>query len=261
MLSIKRTIGSALVFALLVTSNCPGYAGGELQMEDRPNPFLGNGIGHGQAGCGVATRSALEILAWKDAQGGRGVATNRRPLGGVGGGGAGGSGSGGSGVGGGVGGQSGSGTGGKGVSQSSGAPGSNGVWQLGGGAGSSVHASTTQSTSTTNHINLSSGLVNGVGQSNKTGSLKNSIGTVEYRSGGDPTFVHKSPGGGGLNDVTLKRGLVNTSQLNSWRNSVVNSSKQNSWVPNNNKLPNLNGTGNEISIPEFNPNKNNLKIP
>jgi hypothetical protein len=311
MLSINRAALITLGLSLSITANCPSFASRGQHLAARPNPRLIHGTRDRQVGRSFAIPGRLNVLAWKDTSDGLSSATSRRSLGGSGGGGSGGSGSGGSGSGGS--GSGGSGSGGSGAGQS------NGVWQLGGGAGGLLHTSPNQNTSTTNHINLSNGLINGVGQSNKTGSLKNSSQTIEhrnggdpgpvvkspggnrwqnvnlnrgltnssklsswqngisqsnktgslkstnstvdYRNGGDPSGVHKLPSGGRWSDITLKRGIVNSSQLNSWRNSVVNSSKQNSWVSNNNKLPNLNGNGNDIAIPEFNPNKGKLQIP
>jgi hypothetical protein len=241
---------------------------------------LGHRVDQGRGDLGFANPGKFNILAWKDYSDG---STNRQSTGGSGG-------------------HSGSGSGSGSGGQSSGGPGSNGIWQSGVGTGS------------------------GSGQSNKTGPLNNSNNIVNYRNGGDPSFVHKIPGrsrysdvtlkrgavdssqlgnwfnsvaksskssstksnndpanyrsggdhstplklpgGNRLNDVTFKRGVVNSSQLGNWLNSVAKSSKTSSnksnndpWNIKHSKLPNLNDKGSDISIPEFNPGREHLTIP
>jgi phage tail-like protein len=44
---------------------------------------------------------------------------------------------------------------------------------------------------------------------------------VEYREGGDPNTVRKLPGKTSYPDITLKRGLTNSSELYDWHRTAV----------------------------------------
>jgi phage tail-like protein len=54
----------------------------------------------------------------------------------------------------------------------------------------------------------------------KVGSLKRTIDVVEYRSGGDPSTVLKSPGQAKFEPITLERGVTHDPEFEKWANKV-----------------------------------------
>lgn len=57
---------------------------------------------------------------------------------------------------------------------------------------------------------------------NKVGSLKRSTDVVEYREGGDPSTVRKSPGQTKYEAITLERGVTHDKDFEQWANKVWN---------------------------------------
>ena len=56
----------------------------------------------------------------------------------------------------------------------------------------------------------------------KVGGLKRSVEVVTYRSGGDPSTTHKSPGNAKYDPVTLERGVTHDTEFEKWANKVWN---------------------------------------
>jgi phage tail-like protein len=56
----------------------------------------------------------------------------------------------------------------------------------------------------------------------KVGSLKRTTDVVEYRSGGDPSTVLKSPGQSKYEAITLERGITHDPEFEKWANKVWN---------------------------------------
>lgn len=56
----------------------------------------------------------------------------------------------------------------------------------------------------------------------KVGGLKRSIDVVTYRSGGDPSTQHKSPGNAKYDPITLERGVTHDTEFEKWVNKVWN---------------------------------------
>ena len=54
----------------------------------------------------------------------------------------------------------------------------------------------------------------------KVGALKRTIDVVEYRSGGDPSTVLKSPGQAKFEPITLERGVTHDPDFEKWANKV-----------------------------------------
>ena len=51
--------------------------------------------------------------------------------------------------------------------------------------------------------------------------LSSEVGVIEYREGGD-IRVRKLPGLGRFGDITLKRGVANTDELQKWHRNILN---------------------------------------
>jgi phage tail-like protein len=51
--------------------------------------------------------------------------------------------------------------------------------------------------------------------------LSSEVGVIEYREGGD-IRVRKLPGLGRFGDITLKRGITNTDELQKWHRNILN---------------------------------------
>jgi phage tail-like protein len=54
----------------------------------------------------------------------------------------------------------------------------------------------------------------------KVGSLKRTIDVVEFRSGGDPSTVLKSPGQAKFEPITLEQGVTHDPEFEKWANKV-----------------------------------------
>ncbi len=70
----------------------------------------------------------------------------------------------------------------------------------------------------------------------KVGALKRSTTPIEYREGGDPSMVRKSPGQTKYEPVTLERGVTHDTEFEKWANKVWNFGS---------------GLGKEISLKDF----------
>lgn len=57
---------------------------------------------------------------------------------------------------------------------------------------------------------------------NKVGGLKRSTDVVEYREGGDPSTVRKSPGQTKYDPITLERGVTHDVEFEQWANKIWN---------------------------------------
>jgi phage tail-like protein len=56
----------------------------------------------------------------------------------------------------------------------------------------------------------------------KVSALKRSTEVVEYREGGDPSFLRKSPGRTNFEPITLERGVTHDTEFEQWANKVWN---------------------------------------
>ncbi len=100
--------------------------------------------------------------------------------------------------------------------------------------------------------------------------LDSTVESVDYREGGDNTTVRKLPGKTTYSDITLKRGITDSSELWDWHNQAVQGNVQrktgsivlydlanasevarwnfvNAW-PTKWEGPSLNATGSEVAI-------------
>ncbi|MDS9470140.1 phage tail protein [Paracoccus sp. MBLB3053] len=55
---------------------------------------------------------------------------------------------------------------------------------------------------------------------NKVSALSRSVEVMEYREGGDPSLMRKSPGQAKYEAITLERGVTNNTQWEEWANKV-----------------------------------------
>lgn len=51
--------------------------------------------------------------------------------------------------------------------------------------------------------------------------LGSEVAVIEYREGGDPTAVRKLPGRASYSDITLKRGITESTDLYNWHRSLL----------------------------------------
>jgi conserved hypothetical phage tail region protein len=51
--------------------------------------------------------------------------------------------------------------------------------------------------------------------------LGSEVAVIEYREGGDPTSVRKLPGRASYSDITLKRGITESTDLYNWHRSLL----------------------------------------
>ena len=51
--------------------------------------------------------------------------------------------------------------------------------------------------------------------------LGSEVAVIEYREGGDPTAVRKLPGRASYSDITLKRGITESTDLYDWHRSLL----------------------------------------
>ncbi len=70
----------------------------------------------------------------------------------------------------------------------------------------------------------------------KVSALKRTTDSVEHRSGGDPSTVHKSPGQTKYEAITLERGVTHDTEFEKWANKVWNFGS---------------GLGSEVSLKDF----------
>lgn len=71
---------------------------------------------------------------------------------------------------------------------------------------------------------------------NKVSALSRSVEVMEYREGGDPSLMRKSPGQAKYEAITLERGVTNNPQFEQWANKVWNYGE---------------GLGGEVSLADF----------
>ena len=57
---------------------------------------------------------------------------------------------------------------------------------------------------------------------NKISALSRTVEVMEYREGGDPSLMRKSPGQAKYEAITLERGVTNNIQFEQWANKVWN---------------------------------------
>ena len=57
---------------------------------------------------------------------------------------------------------------------------------------------------------------------NKVGALSRTVEVMEYREGGDPSIMRKSPGQVKYEAITLERGVTHNKQFEQWANKVWN---------------------------------------
>lgn len=71
---------------------------------------------------------------------------------------------------------------------------------------------------------------------NKIGALSRTVEVMEYREGGDPSLMRKSPGQVKYEPITMERGVTNNAQFERWANKVWNYGA---------------GLGEEVSLADF----------
>ncbi|MEO9821340.1 MAG: phage tail protein [Roseobacter sp.] len=57
---------------------------------------------------------------------------------------------------------------------------------------------------------------------NKVSALSRSVEVMEYREGGDPSLMRKSPGQAKFEAITMERGVTNNPQFEQWANKIWN---------------------------------------
>ena len=57
---------------------------------------------------------------------------------------------------------------------------------------------------------------------NKVGALSRTVEVMEYREGGDPSLMRKSPGQAKYEAISMERGVTNNNQFEQWANKVWN---------------------------------------
>ena len=57
---------------------------------------------------------------------------------------------------------------------------------------------------------------------NKVSALSRTIEVMEYREGGDPSLMRKSPGQAKYEPITMERGVTNNAEFEQWANKVWN---------------------------------------
>ncbi len=57
---------------------------------------------------------------------------------------------------------------------------------------------------------------------NKVGALSRTVEVMEYREGGDPSLMRKSPGQAKYESISMERGVTNNTQFEQWANKVWN---------------------------------------
>ncbi|MEW9920204.1 phage tail protein [Marimonas sp. MJW-29] len=71
---------------------------------------------------------------------------------------------------------------------------------------------------------------------NKISALSRTVEVMEYREGGDPSLMRKSPGQAKYEPITMERGVTNNPQFEQWANKVWNYGE---------------GLGAEVSLADF----------
>lgn len=71
---------------------------------------------------------------------------------------------------------------------------------------------------------------------NKVSALTRSVEVLEYREGGDPSVMRKSPGQAKFEPITCERGVTNNLQFEQWANKIWNYGE---------------GLGSEVSLADF----------